>query len=183
MEAGLGMGAGHTAMNDWPTAELLESGRVLMEPLTIRHAGEMAEVLADPVLYRYTGGRAPSAEELTERYTRQVVGRSADGRQGWLNWVIRRRDSGEAIGFTQATLTCERGTVAAEIAWVVNPRHQRNGFASEAAVAMHEWLRSRGIERFVAFIAPANQPSISVARKLSMRATGLAVDGEDRWQG
>ncbi|MFT0846946.1 GNAT family N-acetyltransferase [Actinomycetaceae bacterium L2_0104] len=170
-------------MNEWPTAELLESRRVSMEPLTIRHAGEMAEVLEEPALYRYTGGHAPSTEELTERYARQVTGRSADGRQGWLNWVVRRRDSGEAIGFTQATLTREGEAVVAEIAWVVNPRHQRNGFASEAAVTMRAWLRSRGIERFVAFIAPSNQPSISVARNLSMRASGLEVDGEDLWRG
>lgn len=169
-------------MNDLHAAVLLESARLLLEPLTIQHAEEMIEVLAEPALYEYTGGEAPSAQELTERYARQTAGRSVDDEQVWLNWIIRRRDSGEAIGFTQATLTRTDEAVVADIAWVVAPQHQGNGFASEAASTMCRWLGRQGTEQFVAFINPANRPSVGVARNLNMHVTDVMIDGEDRWE-
>lgn len=169
-------------VHDWPAALPIETPRVSMEPLAVSHAPEMREALADPGLYRYIGGAPPSLRELTERYSRQAAGRSADGEQGWLNWIIRRRDSGDAIGFTQATLHGEGSSVVADIAWVVAARHQGRGFASEAAAAMRAWLRGRGIDRCIAFIAPANLASERVARTLGLHPTEEVVDGEVRWE-
>lgn len=169
-------------MNAWPAAEPLDAARVRLEPLTVQHAREMVDVLALPAIYEHIGGAAPSAIQLEERYSRQVAGHSADGRQGWLNWIVRRRDTNEAIGFTQATLTCNGGNLAADVAWVVAPRHQGAGFATEAAKAMCGWLRSRGVGLLVAHISPANDASIGVAHHLGMHLTEVIVDEENRWE-
>lgn len=169
-------------MNAWPVAGPLETARTQLEPLSVHHAEEMTAVLADAALYEYTGGNAPTTEELSSRYATQVVGQSTDGREGWLNWIIRRRDSGNAVGFTQATLTREHEGLIADVAWVVAPQHQGNGFASEASRAMCDWLRSCGTEQFVAYIQPANLPSIGVAKNLGMTVTDVVVDGEPRWE-
>ena len=169
-------------MNAWPAAEPLQTARTRLEPLTVEHASEMVGVLADPAVYEHIGGGAPSYEQLAERYARQVVGRSADGRQGWLNWIVRLRDSGEAIGFTQATVRHENEVRVADVAWLVSPRHQGEGLASEAASRMCDWLRSRGAGLLVAYISAANRPSAGVARRLGMRATDVVVDGEVRWE-
>ena len=68
---------------------------VRLDPLAVSGATEMAVVLADPELYRVIGGRPPTEEQLHQQYARQVVGRSADGREEWLNWVVRVDDARE----------------------------------------------------------------------------------------
>ncbi|MGO1182961.1 MAG: GNAT family N-acetyltransferase [Micrococcaceae bacterium] len=169
-------------MNAWPVAEPLGTARSQLEPLSVQHAEEMTAVLADAALYEYTGGNAPTTEELASRYAKQVVGQTADGREGWLNWIIRRRDSGNAVGFTQATLAREHEGLIADVAWVIAPQHQGNGFATEASRAMCDWLLSGGVSLLVAYIHPANLPSIGVAKNLGMAVTDVVVDGESRWE-
>lgn len=169
-------------MYDWPEAVPLETPRLLLEPLVVTHAQEMTRVLADVELYRYTGGNPPTLQELTKRYARQAVGHSADGGQGWLNWIIRSRDSSNAIGFVQTTIVHSRDLLAAEIAWVIAPKHQGHGFATEAAASMMDWVSERGGKMFIAYIHPKNSASIGVARKLDMHATGNVVGGEVRWE-
>ena len=52
---------------DWPASEPIISARLLLEPLSVEHAPLMVEVLAEPSLYDYTGGNAPSLELLADR--------------------------------------------------------------------------------------------------------------------
>ena len=134
---------------DWPAAEPIETARLTLEPLRVEHAGEMVEVLSAPALYEYIGGRPPSLEQLRARYTRQAVGHSPDGREGWLNWIARERETGIAVGTVQATLTNGGAGRTAELAWVIGAAHQRRGYATEAAAAMVEWLRAKGIDTVI----------------------------------
>jgi RimJ/RimL family protein N-acetyltransferase len=160
------------------SAEPIETGRLLLEPLLAEHAAEMVRVLADPELYVFTGGEPPSAAELGERYGRQAQGRSADGRRLWLNWIVREREGGAAVGYVQATVEPESG--AAEVAWVVGTRFQGRGFAREAAGAMVAWLRERG-GVVTAYVHPDHAASQSVARAVGLEPTAVVRDGEVRW--
>lgn len=63
----------------------------------------MAAVLADPSLYEYTGGEAPSGEQLRRRYSAQAVRQSEDGSQGWFNWILRQLGSGTQVAFHRTT--------------------------------------------------------------------------------
>jgi RimJ/RimL family protein N-acetyltransferase len=166
----------------WPAAEVIGTTRLLLEPLRTDHAAEMAAVLDDERLHAFIGGRPATPEELHARYVRLVAGHSADGWQGWLNWVVRHRPSGVAVGTVQATLRTN-GTVTAELAWVITTAHQRRGYAKEAAAAMTDWLRRRGVSAFVAHIHPSHEASISVARYLGLTPTDTVEDGEIRWTG
>ncbi len=166
---------------EWPTAEPIETARLTLEPLRLEHAGEMADVLADPRLYEYVGGTPPSAAGLEKRYALQVAGRSPDGRHGWLNWIVRERATGAAIGAVQATLTVIGGHTEAELAWVIASAYQRRGYAREAAAAMVGWLRVRVAETFVAHIHPDHAASMAVAIHLRLTATDVVEGGETRW--
>jgi RimJ/RimL family protein N-acetyltransferase len=168
---------------DWPAAEPIETARLTLEPLRVDHAGEMREVLGDSALYDYTGGKPPSFEELRTRYAMQAVGRSPDGRHGWLNWIARDRDTGAAVGTVQATLTRSGGQLEAEIAWIIGVAYQRRGFATEAAGAMVEWLEAQGAKTIMAHIHPGHTASMGVARRLGMTATDVIEGGETRWEG
>lgn len=165
----------------WPTAEVIKTARLTLEPLQVEHAVEMAPLLDDEQLHQYIGGHPATPEELHGRYARQTVGRSTDGTQGWLNWVARHRETGAVVGTVQATLQNEAEARAAEIAWVVARPHQRRGYASEAAEGMVLWLRQHGVDILVAHIHPEHPASIGVATYVGLRATDEIVDGEVRW--
>lgn len=167
---------------DWPHAELIETARLRLEPLRVEHAEEMTSVLDDQSLHEYTGGHPDTSGQLRARYARQVAGQSADGTQGWLNWIIRDRETEAVLGTVQATLyDAAGGGTSAEIAWVIASARQRQGYAKEAASGMVGWLRQRGVDVFIAHVHSGHAASIAVSRHLGLRATDVINDGEIRW--
>ena len=163
-------------------APVLETLRLTLEPVRVEHAEEMVPVLADVRLYAFTGGAPPTLQALRERYSRQAVGRSPDGMERWLNWIVRRSADGVAIGFVQAAISEDPPPPAAVLAWVVGTRFQGHGYAREAATAVAGWASSVGVTRLVAYIDPEHAASMAVARALGLAATEDRVDGEVVWE-
>jgi RimJ/RimL family protein N-acetyltransferase len=155
-----------------PTAEQLASERLTLEPLRVDHAAEMVAVLADPRMYEFTGREPPSEADLTARYRRQTA------HDGWVNWILRLRSTGETVGIVQATL----GDDAAELAWVVSSRFQGAGFAREGMSAAIAWLRANDIHSFQAHIHPDHAASKAVAARLGFKPTTCIRNGEVRWE-
>jgi RimJ/RimL family protein N-acetyltransferase len=160
--------------------EPLATARLDLRPLRPGDADEMAAVLADPGLYTFTGGSAPSGAALLALYRRQSAGRSADGTQQWHNWIVRLRRDGDAIGFVQATVVGAGGS--ADIAWLIGVGWQRHGFASEAVGAMVDWLERGGVSRFTAHIHPDHEASAAVAARAGLKPTDELEDGEQVWR-
>lgn len=165
----------------WPRASTIETPRLSLEPLRVEHAEEIVLLFDDERLYEFIGGRPRTLEELRDAYTRQVVGQSPDGAQGWLNWIVRDRATGSVVGTVQATLHCSDGSMAADIAWVIGSRHQRRGYAKEAADGMLSWLRAQKVRRFGAHIRPDHAASIAIARHLGLKATRRLTGDEVLW--
>jgi RimJ/RimL family protein N-acetyltransferase len=170
-----------TAAAPWPRAEALTTPRLVLEPLRPDHARELAPVLADPGLHTFTGGEPAAEDEMRARFARQAVGHSPDRAQGWLNWVARDRATRAPVGTVQATITDDEGVRSAALAWVVATSRQGEGLATEAAGAARDWLRERGVARFVAHIHPDHGASAAVARHLGLAATEERWGGEVRW--
>lgn len=155
----------------------LATDRLILEPLRLSHADEMVSVLEDDLLYEYIGGAAPSRDALVARYAQQIRGPGQDGGH-WFNWIVRRTDTGDAVGYVQATVIDDR----ADVAWLVGVDHQRRGFAREAADAMFGWLAEQGVGEFSAHIAIGHVASARVAEQLGMERTGAVDDeGEEVW--
>ena len=163
-------------MTTW-SATPLRTARLELEPLRVEHADEMVTVLADPALYAVIGGEPPTRDALHDRYSRQIAGPPGGG-EAWLNWVARRRDTGEALGYVQSTVTGEE----AELAWVVGTAHQRLGYAAEAAAAVAAALADAGARVLSAYVAPGHASSEGVARRLGLAPTRETRDGEVRWE-
>lgn len=183
-----------------PGTSVLETPRLILEPLAPEHAVEMVPVLSHPALYEFIGGRPPTVEELSHRYLLQSTGpgsksRATGGRtptpepldepEIWLNWIIRTRNTALAVGFVQATVRrggkTDSGTTA-ELAWVVGRKHQGRGYATEAAQATVTALSRCGVDSFSASIHPGNRASAVVAARLGLLPTGFRDDdGEDLW--
>jgi len=157
----------------------VEGERVWLTPLAVSDAEEMTAVLSGGELYAFTGGRPPTQDELRARYARQVAGRSADGLEEWRNWIIRRDEDGQAVGYVQATIA-DAGK-RAEIAWVIGLDWQGQGHARDAARALVAWLDARGVATVQAHIHPDHAASAAVARSAGLQPTGQIEDAEQLW--
>ncbi len=157
----------------------IETTRLLVLPLHPDDAAEMAEVLADPALYGFIGGSAPAAEALEARYRGWLLG-APRPEESWHNWIIRLRDGGAAIGHLQATVIDSGRT--ADIAWVVGTPWQRRGYATEAAIALVQWLEATEVGVITAHVHPDNVASALVAGRAGLVRTDTMHDGEFVWQ-
>ena len=141
----------------------IETSRLLLEPLVVRHAERMFAVLKEPRLHAFLDSGPPrSVEELRERYARLEGRLSPDGSQAWLNWVLVLQGQGP-IGFVQATVA----GATAWIAFLVAAPHWSHGYAAEATSAMLGHLASdQHVSIFRATAEVANVRSIALLQRL-----------------
>jgi RimJ/RimL family protein N-acetyltransferase len=142
----------------------------------------MVSVLDDDRLHQFIGGRPATLDELRDRYRRLVVGAN-DPSEVWLNWIVRSRRDGVAIGTMQASIsTGPEGRSVADVAWVIGVVWQRHGFASEAARALVAWLLSHGVDEITAHINPDHHASAIVGGRAGLRPSTEQHDGETVWK-
>ncbi|MEU9484874.1 GNAT family N-acetyltransferase [Streptomyces decoyicus] len=161
--------------------EVIRAGRLVLLPLLVEHAEELAAALSDPDLHTFIGGAPATPEALRTRHERLVAG-SPDPAVTWCNWVIQLRDQGCLVGTVQATVTAEGDGKAAEIAWVVGTQWQRRGIATEAAQGLVAWLRTQQVRTLVAHINPDHTASAAVAAAAGLTPTSQEQEGEARWE-
>jgi RimJ/RimL family protein N-acetyltransferase len=131
----------------------LSTRRLVLEPQVAGHAEEMFAVLRDPALYEFENEPPESLEWLRERFRKLESRRSADGREFWLNWVVRVPGE-RAMGFVQATVYAGGW---ADVAYVFSSAHWGRGYASEAVEEVLEELAARwGVTRYEAVYKTAN---------------------------
>jgi ribosomal-protein-alanine N-acetyltransferase len=142
---------------------MIETPGLALEPQVAAHADEMFAVLCDPAIYEHENAPPPSVEWLRERYRRLETRRSADGREEWLNWVIRLPSS-ELIGYVQATVHADgRAAIAYELA----SRYWGRGLARAAVEAMIDELVARhGVHTLTAVLKRTNARSLRLLERL-----------------
>ncbi|MDN3919002.1 GNAT family N-acetyltransferase [Roseateles violae] len=156
----------------------LASARLRLEPQLAEHAPAMFVVLSDPALYAYENAPPDSVEALRQRYLRLESRRSPDGRQLWLNWVLREQASAALIGYVQASVAADSTAIAYEL----GSTHWGRGLAFEACSAMIEELaRQYRAQRLHAMLKRANWRSLRLLGRLGFveatRAQRLARNG------
>jgi RimJ/RimL family protein N-acetyltransferase len=171
-----------STVDDWLPAQLLRTERLVLEPLRVDHAEEMAPLLEDPGLHVFTGANPATLAELRTGYELHLTGRSADGGR-WLNWILRCREDGVAIGGLEATLIDRGHELVVELAWIIAARYQGRGYAREGAAAMATWLRQHGAHTLIADIHQDHTASMAVARALGLSRTDAVSDDHIRWTG
>jgi ribosomal-protein-alanine N-acetyltransferase len=150
--------------------------RLTLEPQTAAHAEEMFALLSDPKIYRYENEPPASLEWLRERFRKLESRRSPDGRQQWLNWVIRL-ESGEAAGYVQATVH-EDGHAA--IAYVVASRFWDRGIGRSAVSSLIVILKEQyGVQRLTAVLKRANERSRLLLERLGFSPASFEVDPDE----
>ncbi len=157
---------------------MIETERLCCEPITASHASAMFEVLADERIYRYLPSDPPeSVEALRERYEFLGRGKSPDGREAWLNWILVKRTDGTPIGYFQATV---REPQSCEIAYVLDPASWGRGYAREASVALISHLFDAfQIPSVCANIDTRNGPSLKLVEALGLVRTRTILEADE----
>ena len=142
----------------------LQADPLVLEPQTAAHAAEMFPLLADPEMSRYLDTDPPSdLAWLTARFAKLETRLSADGREHWLNWVIRTPQQGLA-GYVQATVYADG---SADIAYELGRRFWGRGWAWRSTLAMlRELADGYGVQRAFATVDRHNLRSVRLLERL-----------------
>lgn len=164
---------------------LLQTARLVLEPLEPRHSEAMLHVMADRETYRYQSGEPlafASREALRTRIEHQCRG-PRDREERWWNWAIFARENGvaaspaRALGSVEISLV-ERGARAL-IAYVLASDAWGNGFAFEASSAAIAYVRSAArVESIDAYVDPRNARSVKLVERLGFAFVALLPNND-----
>jgi RimJ/RimL family protein N-acetyltransferase len=150
---------------------LLQTSRLTLRRHQLSDFEPAAAMWGDPAVTRHVGGRPFTREEVWARLMR-YVGHWA--LMGFGYWAIVERESGVFVGeagfadFKREIEPSLEGTP--ELGWVIAPRAQGLGYATEAAGAAVAWGDAAFDSRRTAcLIHPENLASIRVAAKLGFQ--------------
>lgn len=144
-----------------------------MEERRVAHAAELFEVLRDPRLYEFLDEAPPkSVEELAEKLARSEHRKSPDGKEHWLNWVVRG-ECGAIVGYVQATVEENKDT---NIAYVFSRAVQGQGIATAAVRSMIEMVVAEYQPTILFIVADeGNLPSLRLAGRLGFTTAPTEV--------
>lgn len=104
-------------------------------------------------------------------------------RAPWLVRAIVLPESRELIGHIgfhgPPGINARREPQAVELGYTIFPAHRRRGYATEAVRALIVWARAQGVEHFIASVAPQNEPSLRLVRRLGFSEVGRHWDDQD----
>lgn len=141
----------------------LVTATLTLEPQVAAHADEMFGVLSDPAIYEYENEPPQSLEGLRERFAELESRRSPNGREQWLNWVIRLPTL-QLIGYVQATVYPDG---RAALAYELSSAHWGRGLARQAVQAMiGELAAGYGVRRLSAVLKRENLRSLRLLERL-----------------
>lgn len=156
---------------------IITTERLRAEPLRAEHATVMFPILLDERIYTFLPEKPPaSVAALRERYQFLSSGRSPEGKEQWLNWILYEQKSEKPVGFFQATVRVN----SCSVAYVLNPDYWGLGYAAEAAVAIISQLfESFTIPSVTAEINPQHEASKRLVKRLGFSFVRHDVDEND----
>jgi RimJ/RimL family protein N-acetyltransferase len=130
----------------------------------------MVEVLADVSVHRYLSHGPPTLDYLQGQYEYLTCGKSPDGKEDWLTWVLVPHGQTRPVGYLQATVVPPD---VVYIAYVLGRQHWGRGYAREGVGAMLKTVfRHFEVARALAEIDTQNTASIALVEALGFRRIG-----------
>ncbi len=145
------------------TMPVIETPRLRLRPFHERDLDELARLNADPRVAQFLGtgqtlDRVQTWQQLALIYGHQQL-------RGYTLLAIEDRASGKFIGRSGLWYPIDWPMI--EVGWVIDPAHQGQGLATEAARAMLSWcFENLPIDEICSLILPENASSTRVAQKL-----------------
>lgn len=110
---------------------ILQTERLVLEPIKQRHATLLYPILQDIRIYQYIPQAPPaSVAMLEQRYQKSERRLSPSGDEVWLNWAVYLKLTGQYVGRLEASVLPNRN---AYLAYVFGFQFWGNGYATEAS--------------------------------------------------
>jgi RimJ/RimL family protein N-acetyltransferase len=149
---------------------VLETSRLRLRLYRLEDLDALQEILGDPWTMRFYP--APFDRDGCRAWIEQQLDRYET--DGFGLWAMELRDTGQFVGNCGPVARLIEGRPEVELGWHVHRSLQRQGLATEAAVACRDHAFDRlGLQRLTALVRPVNSPSRRVAEK-----TGMEVERE-----
>jgi RimJ/RimL family protein N-acetyltransferase len=160
---------------------VIETPRLRLRPFRESDLDALARLNADPEVMRYLG--AGKTLDRAESWRQIALFMGHMELRGYSALAIEERATGEFLGRSGPWFP--EGWPMLEVGWVVDPRCQNQGIATEAGRASLAWcLANLGVDRVCSIIHPGNAASRRVAEKLGAkierRITLMGQEG-DLW--
>jgi RimJ/RimL family protein N-acetyltransferase len=153
-----------------PAASRLTTARLTLRQFEPRDFPAYRELCADAAVMRHLGG--PLSDEDAWRQMAYFLGHWS--LRGYGMYAVEDRGTGELVG--RVGYLHPEGWPGFEVGWTLRRSSWGRGFATEAATAaIDQAFDTMGADRVISLIAPDNESSIAVARRLGETVTGEAV--------
>jgi RimJ/RimL family protein N-acetyltransferase len=148
----------------------LETERLLLRAFEESDLDAYAAMTADAEVMRFMG-RGPF--DRASAWREIALYRGHYELRGYSHWALELRETGELVG--RCGPWRPEGWPALEVGWLLGREHWGKGFATEAARAAlaYAWAEL-GAERVISLVAPGNERSARVARRLGGEPSGSA---------
>ena len=163
----------------WPSVPTIETERLTLRGYRAEDFSLFLRLWSDPAVVRHISGKPEAAPQIWKRFLRMVGHWSV---LGFGYWMVDDKATGAPVGevgFGEFRRDLEPSNFGSpEIGWMIAPEAQGRGYASEAAAAAIGWGDAIfEATRMSCIIAPANAPSLAVARKIGFGTARKGVFG------
>ena len=163
------------------SAPSIETSRLRLRAHAADDLSRSCTLWGNPAVTLFIGGKPSTPQQCWARILTYVGHWNL---LGFGYWLVEDRVTGEflgEVGFANFNrdLTPAFGTTP-EVGWAFLPSAQGKGYAHEAVLAGLTWMeQNHPTEKVVCMIAPDNQPSLKLARKLGFEEfTRASYHGE-----
>jgi len=156
---------------------ILETRRLVLEPLIPAHAEAIYEQLLDKRQYEFIPQDPPTSLQALERRYQALSSRlSPSEQEAWLNWVVRLLFEGTYIGTLEATVYAN---CTATIAYMIFPPFWRQGYALEGCGRLLNHLfKDYGLSVVSAEIDTRNIASIRLVEALGFKRVSKQTNAD-----
>ncbi|HET8846346.1 MAG TPA: GNAT family N-acetyltransferase [Ktedonobacteraceae bacterium] len=147
---------------------VLETPRLVLEPLQIAHAPVLYAALQSEAIYKYIPEDPPaSVETLVARYQQLSRRMSPDGQELWLNWAMRLHEEDSYTGILQTTIFSDE---TAYLAYILFPVFWGQGYAREGCERVLDLLyQGYRVHKVSAEIDTRNTASLKLIESLGFQ--------------
>ena len=151
----------------------IETPRLLLRPFAEADLDALARLNADPEVCRYIGTGKTLDRAESWRQIAVIIGHMQ--LRGYSMLAIEERSTGALLG--RSGVWFPEGWPMIEAGWLVDPRRQGEGIATEAGRAALDWcFANLDVDKICSLIRPGNAPSVRVAQKLGATCNGVIDD-------
>lgn len=145
----------------------LETPRLILREFKIEDCQEIAPILANPRVMKFSSTGALSAAQTQEKIESFMA---SYAKYGFGKWAVILKETSSIIGYCGLAVEILDGQEIIEIGYRLDEPFWGKGFATEAAsAALQHSFKNLKIAEIIGIVSPENVASVRVLKKLGMR--------------